>query len=160
MPLCTDLGDADFYHSTHDVQTTLRDLGHDDILVQIDHESYTYLRSLDPLFFIRNFPGQLLDFRIEVQDKRELNPWVPKHPQWIWNYCVTPTVTRLVFCMELSHSKIILTLKVLAFDFILHSDITGFIPRSDALIHWAKKVALVDVSGHPYYVNDQTHVSA
>ena len=89
-----------------------------------------------------------------------LNRLAKERPQWIWEYSVISSGTRLVFRMELPDTKIILDFKVMAFESSLDPDITGSIARSDALLKWAKGVTLFGGDGHPYYVNGQIDVSA
>jgi len=160
MPLCASIRAIDFIDCIRGLNSALYGYGHGVILSQINCGSRDYLGALNPLDFVRKFPGRLLDFRIEAQAMKGLNRLAKERPQWIWEYSVISSGTRLVFRMELPDSKIILDFKVMAFESSLDPDITGSIARNDALLKWAKGVTLFGGDCHPYYVNGQIDVSA
>jgi len=66
MPLCTEIAGIDFYDCIESLECTL-DGSDADIVHEIDSGSHDYLGALDPLYFVREFPGRLLDYRIEAQ---------------------------------------------------------------------------------------------
>lgn len=158
MPLCTKTTGIDFYGCICSLEDTLDGYGHGVIVREIDSGSHEYLGALDPLHFVRKFPGRLLDFRIKARAMRGLNGVTKQRPQWIWEYSVILSGTRLVFRMKLPESDIILDFKVLALEGSANPDIAGSVARSDALLKWVKGVTLFGSDGHPYYVNSQTDV--
>ena len=160
IPHCTNITNLDFSDCIYGLRDTLEGYGHRDIVCEIDSGSHDYLGALDPLYFVSKFPGRLFDFRIRARTTRVPKPRAKVQPQWVWEYFIIPSGTRLVFRMELPYCEIILEFKVLAFEPSLEPGITNPFPGSHELLTWAKEVDLFDNYGHSYYVLGQTRVSA